>query len=209
LVFWKYHFFFLCCFWWSSNDTGTYKTAMVPCCIWPDLLSIACYRISSWCQASTSLHDPFDPGSSTATETSPSPVVSPGPLTVPSFSCSSWPLHAFNTSTTWVTLTLPTLASRLKHNRGHTYSKHICVITRRKHLPEELLSTMLMFSYSALISQIQLTSTTDFSTPDTQNWFLHTTRLVESLNFSLKLHKQGLYLLIARNTLIFWLLESQ
>ena len=36
---------------------------------------IASHRPFSWCQASTSLHDPFSPGLSTATEAALSPVV--------------------------------------------------------------------------------------------------------------------------------------
>jgi hypothetical protein len=50
---------------------------------------------------SKTLHDPFSPGPSIST-TSTMPFHG---LTVPSLSCSVWSLHAFKTSTTWVTLT--------------------------------------------------------------------------------------------------------
>ncbi len=65
-----------CCSWWSSHGTGISKT----------------------------LHDPFSPGPSIATEAAPSPMAFHG-LSQCRASAASWPLHAFKTSTTWVTLT--------------------------------------------------------------------------------------------------------
>lgn len=57
---------------------------------------IASPRISSWGQASTALYDLFNPQPSTAPETVP-----------------SW-LHAFISSTTWVTLPLPSSTARTR-----------------------------------------------------------------------------------------------
>lgn len=48
------------------------------CCNWVALLPITCQRLSSWYQASTSLHDPFNPRLSTTTEAAHSPMDSPG-----------------------------------------------------------------------------------------------------------------------------------
>jgi hypothetical protein len=45
---------------------------------WAAHSSIASPELSSWCQASTSLHDPFNSWPSTAVETAPSPMASPG-----------------------------------------------------------------------------------------------------------------------------------
>ena len=65
-----------CCSWWSSHGTGISKT----------------------------LHDPFSPGPSIATEAAPSPMAFHGLSQCRASAALRDPLHAFKTSTTWVTL---------------------------------------------------------------------------------------------------------
>jgi len=44
------------------------------------------------------------------------------PLTVPNLSCFSWPLHAFETSTTWTTLRLLSSAISMRYKSGHLWN---------------------------------------------------------------------------------------
>lgn len=54
---------------------GYLKTARVVCCYWV-ALSLASPRLSSWSLTSSSLQDPFSPGTSSATEATPSLMAS-------------------------------------------------------------------------------------------------------------------------------------
>ena len=84
-----------CCSWWSSHGTGISKI----------------------------LHDPFSPGPSIATEAAPSPMAFHGlSLTVWCLSCSVWPLHAFKTSTTWVTFTHYQVPLQQEYNLGYLWN---------------------------------------------------------------------------------------
>jgi hypothetical protein len=57
---------FCCCYsWWSSWWYWNLQNNGVFCCHWAALLPIASHRFFSWCQASTSQHDPFSPRHST------------------------------------------------------------------------------------------------------------------------------------------------
>ena len=62
----------------------------------------------------------------------------PWPLTMPSLSCSSWHLHAFKTSTTWMTLTKSSCGMR--YNLGYLWdTASLCsqkTIPRRFHLSD-------------------------------------------------------------------------
>lgn len=65
---------YCCCPWWLSHSTDISKIAGV-------FLQLGCTltnRLSSWYQVSTSPHDSFIPGPSTATETGPSLMASLG-----------------------------------------------------------------------------------------------------------------------------------
>ena len=72
-------------------------------CIWASL--IASHRLSSWCQSSTPVYDPFSPGQSTAIETALSPIALYGLSQCQASAVLHDPIHAFKASTTWVTLT--------------------------------------------------------------------------------------------------------
>jgi hypothetical protein len=76
----------------------------------------------------------------------------PWPLTVPTLSCSSWPLHAFKTSTTWVTLThsLPCTAAARGTTLDISGTQLLCGLG--KHFPEDFTSVMLVSSQSLLIA---------------------------------------------------------
>lgn len=50
-----------------------FQNAGAPCYNWVVLSPMASSRLCSWCQASSSFHDPFSPGPSTATEVAHSP----------------------------------------------------------------------------------------------------------------------------------------
>lgn len=67
-----------CCYcsWQSSRGTWHLQNAGHLCHNWAALSPIGPPRFSLYCQASTSLHDPFIPGSSAATMAAPSPMVS-------------------------------------------------------------------------------------------------------------------------------------
>jgi hypothetical protein len=90
-----------CCSWWLSH--GISNTIGVPCFNWAARSPTASHKLSSWCQASTSLLDPFSPGPSTATEAASSQMASHN--TKPQLLSMTPSLHAFKTSTTWTTLT--------------------------------------------------------------------------------------------------------
>jgi hypothetical protein len=98
-----------CCSWWSSHGTVISKT----------------------------MRDPFSPGPSIATEAAPSPMTF-RVLSVPSLSCSAWPLHAFKTSTTWVTLTYYHVPLQQEYNLGYLWNTaSLCfqkILPRRCHL---------------------------------------------------------------------------
>jgi hypothetical protein len=71
---------------------------------WGFSLQLASHRLSSWCQASTSLHNPISPRPSTVTEAAPSPVASLASHSVkPQLFFMT--LYAFKTSTICVILT--------------------------------------------------------------------------------------------------------
>ena len=59
-----------CCSWWSFHGTGISKITAV--FHWNQTSSIASHKLSSWCQASTPLHNPLSPEPSIATEAAPS-----------------------------------------------------------------------------------------------------------------------------------------
>lgn len=70
-----------------------------------------------WCLVSTSLYDPCNPRCSTSTEVAPSPMASSGLSQCQASTALHDPLlHAFSTSITWVTLTLPSSDARIKCN---------------------------------------------------------------------------------------------
>lgn len=60
------------------------------------------------------------------------------PLTVPSLSCSPWPLHVFKTSTTWMTLMLPSSDASSWYSHDHFWTRLLCTD------PEETLPTLMM-----------------------------------------------------------------
>ena len=109
-----------CCSWWSFHGSSISETAGVPCCNWAALLPTASHRLSSWCQASTSLHD-------LSLQLSLKLHLHQWPLTVLNLSCSPWLLHAFKTSTTCVTLPrdqvqLPTWGTTIWLPLEHSFS---------------------------------------------------------------------------------------
>jgi hypothetical protein len=92
---------------WHFQNNG------VLCCNWATLSPVTYHRLSLWCQASTSLHDPFSPGPSTDTKAAPSPMAShsakPQLLSmIPS--CIQNQYHLGNS------YTLPSLASSTRYN---------------------------------------------------------------------------------------------
>lgn len=99
-----------CCFCWSSHDWYL-QNARIPCCNWAELSPVASSGLSSRCQDSTSLHNPFNPGASTAT--APLPLLA-STVRIPS----SMTPSSLQSQCLLVTA-LPSSAASIGHILGH------------------------------------------------------------------------------------------
>lgn len=110
------------------------------------------YRLSSWCQVSTFLQGPFSSGTSTATETAPSPIAFPG-FSKPqllSMTCSCLQ-NQYHLSDSYI---LPSPATCRRSISG-TQVVYIYIFTfcaPRKHFPEDFTLVMLISFWGLLIA---------------------------------------------------------
>lgn len=129
---------------WSCHDWHL-QNAGASCCNWTRLSPVANPGFSLRCQASTSLHDAFNPGGEGCTFITASSGFS---------QCQAlalWLLHDFKTNASRVTLALPTFSCQriLGHLRNTAF-----VYWLMKH--QNTLTWMMPVSYSLLISQLQV-----------------------------------------------------
>lgn len=133
---------YCCCLWWSSHDMDISKRLGSSTATG---LRFYQQRLtdSSWCQPSTSLHDPFSPEPSTAPEAASSPVASHSAkprLFSMTPSCLQNQYHMRDSQTTKVScpcLIQPWPALEFKS----------VLYTVRKHFPEDVTSEMLISNH--------------------------------------------------------------